>query len=426
MRAGRVLVRSHGKVHVDKILPSLEAGLTDEDYRIRVASLTLLGDLLGMIGGTTVVKGDGETQDDIRRAERAQAQIALVLGAETRKRVLSGLYMARSDTAAVVRQSAIQVWKTIVSVTARTLRDILQVLVGQIIDALASGDPERTQVAGRCLGDVVHKLGDSVLPQIIPVLRNALYTGDENTRTGVCVGLSEVLGVSTREQILRFIEIIVKVVQDALCDEDEGVRDMAASCFQNLHKAVGNKALDEIVPSLLVALESDDETKRIRALNGLTGILSIRSRELLPYIIPRLIQTPITETHANALSSIAAVTGATIHMHFSSIVPNLITELGSFYGRELDEDEKRRMEAIQRCVRSVCHNVDEGGVNWLVSEIASKCGSDKEEIRIASCWIFQAFVEESKLPLLACTEPVLKLTCRLNDDTAQFLYWDSP
>ena len=212
------------------------------------------------------MKGDGETQDDIRRAGRAQAQIALVLGAETRKRVLSGHYMARSDTAAVVRQSAIQVRKTIVSVTARTLRDILQILVEQIVDALASGDPERTQVAGRCLGDVVHKLGDSVLPQIIPVLRNALYTGDE-----VCVGLSEVLDVSTKEQILRFIEIIVNVVQDALCDEDEGVRDMAASCFQNLHKAVGSKALDEIVPSLLVALEIDDEAERSRALNGSLG-----------------------------------------------------------------------------------------------------------------------------------------------------------
>lgn len=397
MRAGRVLIRSHGKVHVDKILPSLEAGLTDEDYRIRVASLTLLGDLLGMIGGTAVVKGDGETQDDIRRAERAQAQIALVLGAETRKRVLSGLYMARSDTAAVVRQSAVQVWKTIVSVTARTLRDILQVLVGQIVDALASGDPERTQVAGRCLGDIVHKLGDSVLPQIIPVLRNALYTGDANTRRGVCVGLSEVLDVSTKDQILRFIEIIVKVVQDALCDEDEGVRELAASCFQNLHKAVGNKALDEIVPSLLVALESEDDSERTRALNGLTGILSIRSRELLPYIIPRLIQIPITESHANALSSIAAVTGATIHMHFSSIVPALISELASFYGRDLDDAEKSRMESIQGCARLVCHNVDEGGVNWLVSEIASKCGSDKEEVRIASCWMFQAFVEESKL-----------------------------
>lgn len=113
MRAGRVMIRTHGKVHVDKILPSLEGGLEDDDHRIRVASLSLMGDLLSMIGGTQVIRGDGDTQDDARKAERAQAQIALALGSDTRKRVLSGLYLARSDTVHVVRQSAIQVWKTV-------------------------------------------------------------------------------------------------------------------------------------------------------------------------------------------------------------------------------------------------------------------------------------------------------------------------
>jgi hypothetical protein len=394
MRAGRVLIRSHGKVHSDKILPSLEAGFVDEDYRIRVASLTLLGDLLSMIGGTSVITGDGNTQDDVRKAERAQVQIAITLGSETRKRVLSSLYLARNDTAAVVRSSAVQVWKTVVSVTARTLRDILPILVGQIVDALASGHPERTQVAGRCLGDIVHKLGDSVLPEIIPVLRNALYDGDKHTRTGVCVGLSEVISCSTRDQILRFIEIIVKVVQDALCDEDEGVRVMAASCFQSLHNVVGNRALDEIVPSLLVALENGDEKdmSRVRALHGLTGILSIRSRELLPYIIPRLIKSPITINHARALSGIAAVTSTTLYSHFASIIPSIISELGMIATGNTPEHE----ESIREAARAICKNVDESGVNWLVTEIASKCANEKAEIRKESCWMFQILVEESK------------------------------
>ena len=55
MRAGRVMIRSHGKDHVNnKTLPSLEQGLTDEDHRISVALLTPLGDLLSMIAGTSV------------------------------------------------------------------------------------------------------------------------------------------------------------------------------------------------------------------------------------------------------------------------------------------------------------------------------------------------------------------------------------
>eukprot|EP00978_Attheya_sp_CCMP212_P014376 scaffold36531_cov52-Attheya_sp.AAC.4 len=401
MRAGRVLIRSHGKAHVDKILPSIEDGLSDDDYRIRVASLHLLGDLLSMLGGTTVVKGDADTQDDARRAERAQAQIALVLGSEKRKRVLSRIYLARNDTAAVVRLSAVQVWKTVVSVTPRTLREILSVLVSQIVTALASGHPERTQAAGRCLGDIVNKLGDIVLPEIIPVLRNALYSDEEHTRMGACVGLSEVIACSSKDQISKYLEVLVKVVQDALCDEEESVRKMGASCFQSLHSVVGSRALDEVVPVLLATMErgDQDEVAKARALNGLTGILSIRSRELLPYLIPRLLRKPITSNHADALGSIASVTGSSIHMHFGQIIPSLLSELSMCSEQKSEEDENVKREgAIRDCCRSIFRSVEPVGLNWLISEIAGKCvAADNIGLRKESCWMFGAFVDERKL-----------------------------
>lgn len=393
MRAGRVLIRSHGKVHVDKILPSLETGLVDEDYRIRLASLTLLGDLLSTIGGTTLLTGDGDTREDIRRAERAQAQIALTLGSEKRKRVLSSLYLARSDNTSVVRHHAVQVWKTVVSVTGRTLKEILPVLVGQVVEGLASGDPERTLVAGRCLGEIVTKLGESVLPEIIPVLRNALYDGDDATKRGVCVGLSEVIKSSTKDQIVRYIDIIVKLVQDALCDEDELVRQMAASSFQSLYSVVGSRAMDEVVPSLMVALElGRDEASRNRALNGLTGIMRVRSKDLLPYVVPRLLSKPVTKGHADALSQIGAVTGGTIYLHFHSIIPCMLGQLAEL--RTEDEPDKEREDAIRACVRALVSNVEEVGVSSLVSEIASKCSNDKAEMRTECCWMFEVVFTE--------------------------------
>ena len=392
MRAGRVLIKSHGKVHFDKILPILQNGMADTDYRIRYSSLMLLGDLLSMIGGTSVLRTDGDTQDDIRRAERAQAQLTLVLGMETRNRVLSDVYLARSDNAVVVRQAAVQVWKTVVSVTARTLRQILPVLVGRVVSDLASGDAETTETAGKCLGDIVGKLGDSVLPEIIPVLRNSLYDGDTNTKRGVCVGLSEVIGSSTKDQIVRFLDIIVKAIQDALCDDDPSVREMAASSFQKLYNLVGSRAMDEVVPALMVALENtEDEARRERALNGLTGILSIRSKELLPYIIPKLIQQPITENHAKALSSIATVTSTTLYFHYRTIVPALL----SFLATESTQEEAS-VEAARDCVRSVFHSGDEAGVNMLISEIAGKCSSDRPEMRKESCWMMEVLVDERK------------------------------
>jgi len=393
MRAGRVIIRTHGRVHFGKILPILENGMRDLDHRIRLSSLMLVGDLVSMIGGTTVLRTDGDTQDDIRKAEKAQAQLTLTLGFETRNRILGEIYLARSDSAVAVRQTAVQVWKTVVSVTARTLRQILPVLVTRVVSDLASGDIEKTDVAGKCLGDIVGKLGNSVMQEIIPVLRDSLYGGDVFTRRGVCVGISEVIRSSTRDQIVQYIEIIVKVVQDGLCDDDESVRQMAATSFQNLHNVVGSRAMDEVVPALMVALQNsgNDHDRLQRALNGLTGILSLRSRELLPYIIPRLIQEPITTNHAKAIGSIAAVTGDTIIYHTKTIVPSLMNSLANSSDSASD-----RTQSIREALRSLCASVDESGVNQLVGTIASKCTSDKPEMRREGCWVMELLICESK------------------------------
>lgn len=365
-----------------------------------MASLTLLGDLLSTIGGTTLLVGDGDTREDIRRAERAQAQIALTLGNEKRKQVFSGLYLARSDNTAAVRHHAVQVWKTVVSVTGRTLKEILPTLVGLVVKGLASGDADRTLVSGRCLGEVVTKLGDTVLPEIIPVLRDALRDGDLNTKRGVCVGLTEVIKSSTKEQILRFIDIIVKLVQDALCNEDEEVCKMAATSFQSLYYVVGNRALDEVVPSLMVALESsENELARIRALNGITGIMRLRSKDLLPYVVPRLLQKPVTKSHAEALAGIAKVTGDTISNHLHSIISTLLIELASSHVSE--DGDNDRVAAIRGCCEALCGCVDEIGVSTLVNEVASKCSHDKPEMRIECCWMFETALAQRKFSTVA-------------------------
>jgi hypothetical protein len=70
------------------------------------------GDLLYKISGvtgkmTTETAGD----DDNFGTEQSQRAITHVLGVERRNRVLSGLYMGRSDVALMVRQASLHVWK---------------------------------------------------------------------------------------------------------------------------------------------------------------------------------------------------------------------------------------------------------------------------------------------------------------------------
>jgi len=395
MRAGRVLIRSMGKTHTSKILPALENGLLDDNYRIRMASLNLIGDLLSLLGGVQI-SGIG-SEDDTKGAEKAQAQIALALGAEVRARVLARLYMSRSDTSSVVRQGAVQVWKTVVSVTPRTLREILPILISHVVEALASSNSEMTTVAGRCLGDIVKKLGDSVLPEVIPILQKALYAGDETTRRGVCVGLSEIIEGGSKEVITKFMDTVSAAVRDALCDTDDGVRRLAASCFQQLCSTVGGSAVTEvIVPSLLFKLEKGSEEGREedgnRALLGLKEVLRIRSRELLPYLIPKLLSDGITTRNAVILSNVIEATGHSIHMHLLTIVPDVTNALA-----ECPVDDEERTNELQGIVRSLSSNIAEDGVNWLVSELAKKCGSDKPHVRKAAVYMLGVFATERKV-----------------------------
>jgi HEAT repeat protein len=423
LRAGRVMIRSCGKKDCDKILPALEAGMVDRLWRIRNSSVGLLGDLLAGLGGTTVA-GVSEVggEDDTRGAEKAQAAISLVLGSEARKRVLSRLYMARCDSSSVVRQSSTQVWKTVVNVTPRTLREILPVLIAQVVDSLGSGNADRTQVAGRCLGDVVKKLGEAVLPEVIPILRDALYSGDAHTKRGVCVGLQEIIEEASKEQISKFLDTLVSAVRDALCDEDEEVRKMAAGCFQRLFATVGTEVLDSIVPSLVVSLDDEDS----RSLLGLGEILRVRSKELLPYLLPlcvgekHLVNGGVSVKNAAILKVLIESCSTTVHYHLGTIINPLVNGLSALWDVQEDDVEGvEQKDAIVDVVQTLCRTIDTVGINWLVgTEFVKRCASDKPDIRRIGVWLLGVFATERKEAADFSDElPVMlrEVVARLND-----------
>ena len=194
------------------------------------------------------------SEDDNFGTEQSQKVILEALGNERRNRVLAGLYMGRSDVALLVRQASLHVWKVVVSNTPKTLREILPTLFNLLLGCLASNSYDKRQVAARTLGDLVKKLGERVLPEIIPILKEGLESEAPEKRQGVCVGLSEIMNSTSRDMIMSFIDSLVPTVQKALCDENADVRQAAARTFDSFHNMVGSKALDDILPALLEKL----------------------------------------------------------------------------------------------------------------------------------------------------------------------------
>merc|ERR1719266_2488835 len=291
------------------LLPELERGLFDENWRIRHSSIQLLGDLLYKVAGVSgKMTTETASEDDNFGTEQSQKAITRTLGQERRNRVLAGLYMGRSDVALLVRQSALHVWKVIVTNTPKTLREILPTLFNLLLGCLASNSYDKRQIAARTLGDLVKKLGERVLPEIIPILEKGLLSPAPEKRQGVCVGLSEIMSSTSRDMVLTFVNSLVPTVRRALCDESPEVRAAAAKTFDSLHNTVGSRALDDILPPMLEEMtnnssKEDEESRTIyeNTLDGLRQVMAIKARAVLPYLVPQLIAKPV---NTRALASL--------------------------------------------------------------------------------------------------------------------------
>jgi hypothetical protein len=403
LRAGQVLVSAHGRTNAQQLLPALEAGLFNDNWRIRQASVQLLGDLLYLIGETKQVtleeglSGDGD--EGAHGSSSASAAIEAALGKDRRNALLASLYLSRSDTSAVVRQSALQVWKTVVPQTPRALREILPLLMKQIVAALGSGNADKRAVAGRALGDVSHKMGDTVLPAMVPFLRSGLESDDIAMRQGVCVGLAEMMNSASQRQVEEFLDVLAPAVQQALCDSSIEVREEAAMAFQAMSKVVGPRAIHEVVPSLLKALAAGDEEEVTVAVFGLKEVLRLRPRELLPYLLPKLLALPISTAHARALSAVAQVTGHSVHMHLKQILPAIVGQLAE--AEELEPDSARLL-ALRDCGASLVTSVEDIGANWLCTELADLSAIKEAAVeppsrvfryRSSAIWLIGQFVK---------------------------------
>ncbi|KAF9610689.1 hypothetical protein IFM89_023945, partial [Coptis chinensis] len=332
--AGHVLVEHYATTSLLLLLPAVEDGIFNDNWRIRQSSVELLGDLLFKVAGTSgKAILEGGSDDEGASTEAQGRAIIEVLGRDKRNEVLAAVFMVRTDVSLPVRQAAVHMWKTVVANTPKTLKEIMPVLMNALISSLASSSPERRQVAGRALGELVQKLGERVLPLIsvdyshfvkrakrrkywkktTSLIKLALFSLDALTipvfisrdtlfdsfkkRTanvdcgtyrymhnpiyspyspmiwwqGVCIGLSEVMASAGKNQLSTFMDQLIPTIRTALCDSTPEVRKSAALAFSTLYKSAGMQAVDEIVPTLLHALE-DSETSNT-ALDGLKQIL---------------------------------------------------------------------------------------------------------------------------------------------------------
>mmetsp|Transcript_38682 Transcript_38682/g.62654 ORF Transcript_38682/g.62654 Transcript_38682/m.62654 type:complete len:1156 (-) Transcript_38682:392-3859(-) len=407
LRTGRALVDNYARSSLELLLPALEEGLFNDYWRIRHSSVQLLGDLLFRIAGTSgkAMMEGADSDDEGVSTDSHGVAIREALGLDRRNKVLSSLYMMRSDVQSSVRQAAVHVWKTVVSNTPRTLREILPVLMETVIDCLASNSADKRQVAGRALGELVRKLGDRVLPDIIPILQNGLEAEEGHTRQGVCVGLGEVMASAGRERLTDYLDDFILTIRRAVCDSDPHVRQAAAQTFNVLHRVMGPTAVTEIVPSLLEALE--DPHTSAHALDGLRNILAVKGQFVLPFLLPKLTTPPINAFQANALRALADVAGPVLHAHLS-ILPGLIDSMAS--------PDKETATAVTEATHALVLAVPPDQVHAVISELIKALNDQQTHMRLGACALLISLLEHSKSDFEPHAANILQPVIRLFND----------
>ncbi|KAJ1413832.1 TOG domain [Sesbania bispinosa] len=344
--AGHVLVEHYATTSLPLLLPAVEDGIFNDNWRIRQSSVELLGDLLFKVAGTSgKALLEGGSDDEGSSTEAHGRAIIEVLGRERRNEVLAALYMVRADVSLSVRQAALHVWKTIVANTPKTLREIMPVLMDTLITSLASSSSERRQVAGRSLGELVRKLGERVLPWIIPILSQGLNDPDSSRRQGVCVGLSEVMASAVSEQVQYCLTFYPSCAFHA---HALGALAEVAGPGLDFH-------LGTVLPPLLSAMGDDDKEVQTLAKEAAETVVSVIDEEGVEPLISELVKG-VSDSQAVVRRSSSYLIGyffKNSKLYLDDEAPNMISTLIILLSDPDSSTVTVAWEALSRVITSV-------------------------------------------------------------------------
>lgn len=331
---------------LELLFPALNAGMEHEEWRTRHSSVQLMYEFLLRLSKLNADKirtnankdeEDEETEEEQQEitSEPSSTEVLIdlktitaVLGSKTIDHILAVLFILQNDVHGAVRSAATQLWRATVVNTPKVLKSIIHSsLIGLLISHLNKTE-EQSVIAGKAMGELVLKLGENIVAELIPLLTEQLKSDDSSVRYGVCTGLKELMNSTSERVLQKFTKILLPAIKLAVCDRDTDVQEAASEAFDVLCRVMGSKAVSEVIYSLMKDLTSDNESVQTNALSGLRQLIAVRPQQVLPKLVPALIKKPVTLTQARALSSISNALGGDSEQT-SSILQVYIEELCS-------------------------------------------------------------------------------------------------
>ncbi|CUS22983.1 LAQU0S07e04654g1_1 [Lachancea quebecensis] len=408
LKAGKLIVKNYATKAIDLLLPELERGMFDENERIRLSSVQLTSDLLFQVTGISSKNEFADEEGDFNH--EVTKQLVEVLGQDRRDRVLSALFVCRSDTSGVVRATTVDVWKAIVPNTSRTVKEILPTLTNIIVVHLASPSATLRHIAAQTLGDLVRRVGGNALSQLLPTLENSLAeSSGSDSKQGVCIALRELIQSSSPENLVEYQAEIVNIIRSTLVDDDVVVREAAALSFDAFQEVFGKVAIDEVLPHLLNMLTSSENSEY--ALLALQEIMSTKSEVIFPVLIPTLLQPPMDAFRARALGSLAQVAGSALYKRLSLIINALVNTL-----QQNAVDDPTNLVLEDALDKVLCSVTDDEGMHPLLQQILSLMKDENKKKRVIVLQRLANFFKNTVLDMNIYIPEIISQSVVLFDD----------
>ena len=385
--AAQIIIHKFAQTSIDCLLPNLEKGFFDNNWRLRESSISLLGDLLQKLSGAKTQVNEAADGEDVEQDEgdfeHGKKAIIHAIGYLKFKQLLGGIYVSRFDSHLGVRQLALQVWKALVMNTPRTLKEILSELMGIIVEGLAQENAGRRESSANVLGDLAQKMGEVIMVEVVPWL--TCKFDDRNSdfllREGACIGLNQLISMCNKDDIASCQDELIRAVKKCLLDPNEQVQRAAAHCFESLYDSVGSKTIEPIVIDLLRHMHGN-----AAAMNALKQIMVFKGNQIFPVLLPDLLSPPLTGNKASALASFIEVGGTAVVKASSSIFKALVTAI--------EESTEVITGGLSDCVVSFMKIVSQSDVvHSVLLNINESFKSDNEARKFAACFLLRSFVD---------------------------------
>ncbi|KAL9647140.1 hypothetical protein ABK040_004856 [Willaertia magna] len=285
LQSSRVIIELFTDSALNMLVPALREGLESEQWRTRYNCIILLNDLLARI---TIIYGTHTPMDE--NTPISLEVVETVLAKDLVAQIVALVFLATNDIN--LKLIANRLWKDMIPNTPNALKNLLPQLIDVVIKHLNKGEEQRF-IAGKTLGELVAKLGEKVLAELVPILQQQLVDENSNpeTRQGVMLGVTELMNASVDKHLYTYASRLIGIVKRGICDHDASVRDAASSAFDVLCNVIGERAVKEIVSQLLHDLEKSDTLAVEIASCGMQQLVRVRPHNVLPKLIPALLNT---------------------------------------------------------------------------------------------------------------------------------------